>query len=203
MRREIKLTYYQKQAFFGDQDYIVENGKQRREKYGRGIYDLEINDLFETRPSLKVGDKIIARQHSALEVVYEGDIISINDKNLICVQFKDDFVKTFDYKAYVVEFDFSRLTWIRQHFAIDMAISTFGLDILDPKEICSREKPLLDVRLSSKGRIKKRVDRTELKWHNKSLNEEQKQTVVNILRGDMLNPHIIYGPPGKKFQDFR
>lgn len=52
LRRQIERNYLQKQAFFGDQEYC-QDGK--RKKYDRGIYDLEIKDLFEIRPSLQPG----------------------------------------------------------------------------------------------------------------------------------------------------
>lgn len=142
------------------------------------------------------GDKVIAREHSALDVVYEGEVISLKGKNLICVHFKDDFVKSFNNRAYVVDFDFPRVQWIRLHFAIDMAINTLGLDILNPKEILLREQPLLNVRLSSKGFLTSVEDNGVLKWFDKSLNTEQKETVAHVLRGDLLTPYIIYGPPG-------
>lgn len=145
----------------------------------------------------RLGDKVIARQHSALDVVYEGELIAIKDKNLICIQFKDDFVGKFDNKAYRVEFDFSRALYIRLHFAIDMAINLFGMRILNPKEVIVREKPLLDVHLSKKQNLKLVENGKRLKWYNKSLNDNQKVTVANTLRGDMLNPTVIHGPPGK------
>lgn len=56
LRREIKRNYSQTEAFFGDQEYLVEDGgKTIRRKYERGIYDLKIEDLFEIRPSLQPG----------------------------------------------------------------------------------------------------------------------------------------------------
>lgn len=140
---------------------------------------------------------MIARKRSALDVVYEGELIAIKDKDLVCIKFKDDFVEKFDNKAYVVEFDFSRASYIRLHFAIDMAISLFEMRILNPKEIIVREKPLLEVRLNSKKNLKLTKTGKKLKWFNKSLNDNQRTTVANALRGDMLNPYVIYGPPGE------
>lgn len=55
LREELKRTYLQKEAFFGDQEYTMENEKTIRTKYSPGIYDLQINDLFELRPSLQPG----------------------------------------------------------------------------------------------------------------------------------------------------
>lgn len=55
LREEFKTKYLQKEAFFGDQKYFMENGNTIREKYASGIYDLKIKDLFEIRPSLQMG----------------------------------------------------------------------------------------------------------------------------------------------------
>lgn len=55
LRQEIKRNYLQREAFFGDQEYALEDGSTVRKKYGPGIYDLQINDLFEIRPSLQPG----------------------------------------------------------------------------------------------------------------------------------------------------
>lgn len=136
--------------------------------------------------------------------MYEGELIAFKDKdNLVCIQFKDDFVEKFDNKAYVVEFDFSRALFIRLHFAIDMAINIFGMRILNPKEIIVREKPLLNVCLTKSKNLKLINNRKELKWFNESLNDDQRISVANALRGDMLNPYVIDGPPGKIIQTFR
>lgn len=55
MRKEIKTTYNQKEAYFGDIETMYEDGKIIRRKYEHGIYDLEIKHLYEVRPSLKIG----------------------------------------------------------------------------------------------------------------------------------------------------
>lgn len=55
LRKEIKRNYLQKEAFFGDQEYFLEDKNTVRKKYNPGIYDLQINDLFEIRPSLQPG----------------------------------------------------------------------------------------------------------------------------------------------------
>lgn len=55
LRETIKRNYLQKEAFFGDQEYFMEDGKTIRKKYEPGIYDLQIKDLFEIRPSLQLG----------------------------------------------------------------------------------------------------------------------------------------------------
>lgn len=53
LRKALKDTYSKKEAYFCDQEYEKENV---RRKYERGIYDLAVNDLFELRPSLQIGE---------------------------------------------------------------------------------------------------------------------------------------------------
>lgn len=141
---------------------------------------------------------MIARQHAALDVAYNGKILLLKEKDLICVQFEDDFVEKFENKAYVVEFDFSRQCYVRLHYAIDMATRIFGMSVLDPEKNIVREKPLLAVRFSKKSSNIKVVKNGKLlEWYNEELNDNQRETVAHILRGDLLNPYIIHGPPGK------
>lgn len=84
------------------------------------------------------------------------------------------------------------------HFAIDLAIDIFGIDYLIPMEALEREKPIIDVHLNKYEQLELLPDKKVLKWFNKSLNDHQKQTVANVMRGDFLNPYLIYGPPGNK-----
>lgn len=119
------------------------------------------------------------------------------------MKFGNDFVEKFDNKAYWVDFDFSRASYIRQHFAIDMAVNMFGMSILVPEEISMREKPILDVYLNKKTNLQLGKGGRVLKWFNESLNSNQRKTVANALRGDILNPYVIYGPPGKSNRIFQ
>lgn len=53
LRREIKEKYNQNEAYFCDQEYWIENGRKMRKKYNKGVYDLTVKDLYQTRPSLQ------------------------------------------------------------------------------------------------------------------------------------------------------
>lgn len=132
-----------------------------------------------------------------MNVSYEGAIIDIKDDDLIVVKFKYDFVKQFDHTAYSVEFMYSRVPFVRMHFAIDMAIEVFGIDFLMPKHLSMRANPNLDIILDENLELVQNF--VKIKWFNKNLNAQQRQAVVNILRGDFLNPYVIYGPPGNFF----
>lgn len=124
-------------------------------------------------------------------------MIEIKDDDLVCVKFKEDFVLTFDNKAYMIEFDFTRASWVRLHYAIDLAFEIFGIDYLIPKEIIRRKMPLADVNLNGAQQLALNDGRI-VNWFNASLNLHQKQAVVNVLRGELLNPYLIYGPPGNE-----
>lgn len=56
LHKEIKDRYTQKSAVFGDTEYRKENGKDIRRKYPPGQYELTVQDLFEARPSLQLGE---------------------------------------------------------------------------------------------------------------------------------------------------
>lgn len=137
------------------------------------------------------GDKLIVRKQSEPNISYEGRITALKETDLIVVEFHNDFVKTFDHTRYLIEFTCSRSYCIRQHFAIDMALELYGMDILLPKEISLRDKPILD--------SVKYDDLTNIHWFNDNLNEQQQQAVAKVIRGDLLNPYLIFGPPGKYF----
>lgn len=141
------------------------------------------------------GDKLIARKRSQVDVPFEGVIIDIKHDDLIVVQFDNEFVKQFNHTGYMVEFICSRINFIRMHYAIDLALETFGIDFLMPTVLSPRQTPNMDVHLDKNNNmvLKKR---TKLKWFNDKLNVYQRQAVANVLRADFLNPYIIHGPPG-------
>ena len=126
------------------------------------------------------------RKNSEPANSYEGVIVDVKEVDLIVVKFSDRFVETFDHTEYSIKFSFSRSYMIRQHFAIDLAVELFGMAILTPNEISLRDKPLVDDN-SMKN----------LAWFNERLNKQQKEAVQQIIKGDLLNPYLIFGPPGK------
>lgn len=123
-------------------------------------------------------------------------LIRIKESDLICVQFNDDFVHTFDNTAYMVDFDFARTLWIRMHFAIDLALGIFGIDYLIPNKFKRRNSPIVEVHLNKDHQLEM-VNGQVLSWFIDELNCYQKKAVANVLMGDLLYPYLIYGPPGK------
>lgn len=55
MRKKYKELYNKKEVFFGDTNCFMHDGKRITKKYPHGIYDLLVNDLFDTRPPLQIG----------------------------------------------------------------------------------------------------------------------------------------------------
>lgn len=53
--KEFEETYNQTKALFNDGQWVKENGREKKLKFGHGIYDLEVKNLFDTRPPLQVG----------------------------------------------------------------------------------------------------------------------------------------------------
>ncbi|XP_055304449.1 probable RNA helicase armi isoform X2 [Sitodiplosis mosellana] len=201
LRKEIKEVYNDKykkfESYFGDTERFKKDDQEVKQNYAHGIYDLQVNELNdETRPSLQVGDKLTVRKHSELGVSYEGFIIDVKDVDIIVIKFNDDFVATFDHSAYSIEFAFSRSYFLRQHFAIDLAVELYGMDILMPKEISLRGVPLLDMRMKGNNGMIQRRNGKQQPWFNDNLNKQQKQAVTQIMRSDLLNPYLIFGPPG-------
>lgn len=109
------------------------------------------------------------------------------------MKFSGSFIDSYNGEDYKMEFRFNRSTFVRQHMAIDYTNETLGLHIMLPETVQLGEKQL-DVKLVDKKLIHR--DR-ELQWYNKSLDEYQRQAVVNILKGETRPiPYVIFGPPG-------
>lgn len=54
--KEFKEKYFQNRAYFSGMEYYFDDkGQTLRREYDKGIYDLKVNDLFEIRPSLRLG----------------------------------------------------------------------------------------------------------------------------------------------------
>lgn len=159
----------------------------------------KINNTLLIEKQKITGDQLKVRKHSEANIVYEGFIIDVKETDLIVVKFNDDFVETFDHSPYSIEFSFSRSYFIRQHFAIDLSWEFYGTNILMPNEISLRGVPVLDMCMEGNIEMIQRTTGKMQPWFNDNLNEQQKNAVMQIIRGDLLNPYLIFGPPGKCF----
>lgn len=140
---------------------------------------LEINNLAEKRPSVIVGDRLIASDFSNTD--YEGIIHKIT-ANHIHLKFSPLFHDSYQGEDYSVRIIANRATYKRQHNAIQLAMKNLGRDILFPTKIIEKSP---------------QTEFKQLEWYNESLNEYQKAAVINILYGLARPlPYIIFGPPG-------
>lgn len=97
------------------------------------------------------------------------------------------FVENYHGEEYKIQFEFNRSSFIRLHIAIDYVTMSLGPQILIPHEVLEVEPQLT-------------VKESELPWFNKSLDNFQRQTVINILEGiSRPTPYVIFGPPGMIF----
>ncbi|XP_056644003.1 probable RNA helicase armi [Diorhabda sublineata] len=154
---------------------------------------LEIDNLSERRPSLIIGDKIIANDTiSRNNMDYEGYIHKIGSKH-IYLKFNQMFHDSYKGEDYSIKVVPSRSAYRKWHHAVDLAVHNLGKEILFPNKIVEKEKQVDFFYSKSECKREKPV----LEWYNKDLNTYQKNAIVNILWGIARPlPYIIYGPPG-------
>lgn len=160
---------------------------------------LEVEGVHEKRPSITMGDFILASdpfKFKDCNPPHRGEIHRV-DQNCIYVKFNSEFHQSHKRKDFRIDFFFSRTSFRRQQFALDQVLSPtgLGLNFLFPKLLNMKKNPQIDVKLSKTGNIS--LNGSESEFFNKSLNVYQKSAVINVLRGETRPlPYIIYGPPG-------
>ncbi|XP_066992645.2 probable RNA helicase armi [Anabrus simplex] len=178
---------------------------------------LEIPGLAEKRPSLIIGDKVIATpldgDPNKPEVKYEGFIHKVRCSDVL-LKFNATFHASYADEEYSISFYPTRTPMRMCHASVDLAKKNLGERVLFPNGIQLQEPQLLlaeeysppDANNSSvenghgispvmmNSRLKYSV---RLKWFNHSLNQKQKEAVCNVLRGEARPlPYVIFGPPG-------
>ncbi|XP_054154212.1 putative helicase MOV-10 [Oppia nitens] len=151
---------------------------------------LTVPGLAEGRPSLIMGDRLFCFEEEEQQVIsketkriaFEGYIHDLK-KNEILIRFNEDFHKNFNGGDYKIAFQASRTTYRRCHHAIDL--SPHILDqVLFPNKVVLKQ-------------AFKNIPYDSINWFNKSLNTQQKLSVIGALRGQSRpSPYIIFGPPG-------
>ncbi|CAH2102325.1 unnamed protein product [Euphydryas editha] len=146
---------------------------------------LEISGLSETRPSLIKGDKVIVKDiWNSNASRYEGFIHDIRG-NLVLFKFNPQFHESYSGGDVSIEFHISRTNYRRLHYAINLALSNLGPDILFPTRINIKCQKIPGEQLDN------------IKWFNTKLNNEQKSAIINIVKGECRPmPYVIFGPPG-------
>lgn len=159
---------------------------------------LYVKDLAEKRPSIVIGDKIIATDPQRTDEerpMYEGFIHKIENESIKC-KFHEEFHTSHNEKTFNVEFNFSRTIYKRQQHALDVTTSkdSLGYDFLFPKKVDHKD-PQVDAKVNEEGILT--VNGGLRPWYNNFLNKYQKNAVVNVLRGECRPlPYIFFGCPG-------
>lgn len=148
-----------------------------------------------------LGDIVAACKNKDDRIVYEGIIFELTD-DAVLIKFGQNFEKTFNdstYESYTVKFFFARSPYIRQHRAIDLATKIFDEEFLFPTQLMECT-PQMDIHLNENFKLELNNGQI-IPWFNNSLNKYQRMAVMQVLRGECRNPHIIWGPPGE-YQTF-
>ncbi|EFA01219.2 RNA helicase Mov10l1 [Tribolium castaneum] len=104
---------------------------------------LQIDNLAERRPSVIMGDRVIARSiKDPNSPDFEGYIHKIG-KNHVFIKFSQMFHDSYDGEDYSIYIKASRVTYRRKHFAVNLAVRNLGKDWLFPTKIIEKE-PQLD-----------------------------------------------------------
>lgn len=156
---------------------------------------LMLPNLAERRPSLCIGDKVIAIGNPENENPYEGYIHHVKE-NRILLKFDDKLHNTYNGQYLTVQFEFSRSNFRRQHEAIDRVTKDMNTQIFFPMEFKTRQANH-SIILNEKEELEIEGFGSIRPWFNPKLNTKQKQSIVNVIRGEARPlPMIIYGPPG-------
>lgn len=161
---------------------------------------LEVKDVAEKRPSLIVGDSIVATDPHRCEANQPADRgrICAVENDAILVKFADEFHKRHHGNSFKIDFDFSRSMFRYKHHSLDTITlpTKLGYNFMFFKlEDVKWKKPQLDIKLEGGKLI---LNDTKIEWFDKRLNVYQQEAVTNVIRGECRpHPYCIYGPPGK------
>lgn len=141
---------------------------------------------------------------------YEGTIHKVL-ANEIWLKFDSEFHTTCEHRDYSVSFFISRALLRKKHEVVEqvsknnrlgelflfplkenieyqtpkLAITNIG-DVIDSKYNCLSNKIQVPIKVINK-----------IRWINKNLNAQQKNAIINILKGEARPlPYVILGPPG-------
>lgn len=162
---------------------------------------LKIENVHESRPSIIIGDKVIARdpfeEGSDVKkpILYEGFVHKIRKDHLL-IKFGETFHNRYSGEDYRLFFKFARSKFVKQLNAVERMSKAKDSSIIFPTKIHVNSHLQFNVSLVN-GQMKANYRKKDLPWCNKSLNIVQKKAIVQILRGETRPmPYVIFGPPG-------
>lgn len=157
--------------------YDMQNVTMRLDKSGYLV--LRVPGLLERRPSVIYRDMIFVSLHG-LKEQYQGFVYNVQAEEVL-LKFHASFHKNFiANQQYDVRFSYSRITIRRALHAIN-ASKILAKNFLFPSDVPPA---------TNSGRLHTFMP------VNRALNEEQRQSVLEILRKVGGPPYLIYGPPG-------
>lgn len=154
-------------------------------------FELEVPGLAEKRPSLIKGDLVyvrVKRHDGSFETKsYEGIIFRVLESVVWICGFSHELTESFHNRLrFDVQFVYNRYPI----FIMQKGLKLLTRYILD-EVIFPRQRSALPLFLKNKV--------NKMKYRNSKIadNPEQKQAVINIVRGTSRPaPYIVYGPPG-------
>nr|XP_023014733.1 probable RNA helicase armi [Leptinotarsa decemlineata] len=187
---------------------------------------LEIENLSERRPSIVIGDKIIANDpFSKNKLDFEGIVSKVGAKH-VYMRFNNLFHDKYRGEDYSIKVIPGRTAYRRLHHAVHLAVRNLGQEVLFPSKVTEKSAQILfdyesfetpngitkrkvqnvldkmkqykaKMNSSADSSTSSQVQKLKLEWYNKKLNPVQKFAIVNILWGEARPlPYIIFGPPG-------
>lgn len=157
-------------------------------------FHMKCEKIPELRPPICIGDFIHVWDVTPIPY-FRGKVIKLTE-DTITIKFGDDFVRNFDENnQYSIQFHYNRLIYKRKHIGVDDAVKKFEEDFIFPEQLVVAE-PQLDVRENNEKELILNGDL--LKFNMAALNDQQKEVIKQVLRGECRPlPYIIYGPPGE------
>ena len=171
---------------------------------------LSFNASEEAYRILGIGSSVIAKLSS--EDVWHGSNENVNEiqkkkhsfqgivhkilQKSVLLKFDKTFQSNYNGEKYDIEFNFGRFNFRKLHHAIIQAGQRLSKEFLFPEKYqpCL---PKIDLWINVKDGHIYDNDNNRIEFFDQQLNSQQKQAVVEILRGEGAKlPYIIDGPPG-------